>query len=637
MIPRLILASVGAVFGAIAGAVCLVLLYTLAPGITLDMTHGPTRLLEGFYAGERAGDLTFAWTRARGDVTLPGLDRSVPWKATVRLRAARPPGQHFPDVTLLVDGVPFTTIRGSNEFAEITATIPARQGRTRGLVVSIASSNVFQPGPQDKRELGLQVDQVRVAPAEGWVVPPNQGIVVAAVASAVFGAAFGILGATAGSVIGAAALLALAQAAAMRFGLGLFSPWMDGLPWMAFGIAGVMLLIVTVIEQARGKGLRNTARFAVMFSAAALYLKLIVLLHPHKPLVDAQFHAHRLMTVLAGNLFFTSTAPGGYQFPYPVALYVFTSPFTRLTSDYVTLLRIVTASAEAVSAALLYWVVARFWRDRLVASASVALMQLMPFGFSVLAAANLTNAFGQAVSVAAFVTLGMLAAPKPWPWRGLLGVAVVSIAFVAHTSTFATLAGAVAASAGFLLVPRPATESRQELRRAGTAALVVLTISMTLAVSLYYRHFGDTYRTERTRISAGMAGGNTGERVRHPSGRNTVTERLRAIPSQAEDAYTLPVLLLASLGVLVAAERPRDVLKQLIAGWVIAGVAFVTLGVLTPVDMRSLYATMPAVAILAGVGFAWGWRRGRLWRVASTALVVWLAVIAVRGWLRVLV
>ena len=51
----------------------------------------------------------------------------------------------------------------------------------------------------------------------------------------------------------------------------------------------------------RGRPLRNTARFAAAFSAGALFLKLLVLLHPNMPVGDAMFHAHRFQGVLAAT------------------------------------------------------------------------------------------------------------------------------------------------------------------------------------------------------------------------------------------------------------------------------------------------------------------------------------------------
>ena len=77
-----------------------------------------------------------------------------------------------------------------------------------------------------------------------------------------------------------------------------------------------------VAERVQGPTFRNTARFVAAFAAAALYLKLLVLLHPPMPVGDAVFQAHRFEWVLSGRYYFTSIAPGGYEFPYAIGLYV---------------------------------------------------------------------------------------------------------------------------------------------------------------------------------------------------------------------------------------------------------------------------------------------------------------------------
>src|SRR5262245_64169370 len=116
-----------------------------------------------------------------------------------------------------------------------------------------------------------------------------------------------------------------------------------------------MAALALLTQARRRTALRNTARFAVAFSAAALFLKLLVLLHPNMGVGDTMFHAHKFQAVLAGNLYFTSIAPGGYAFPYPPGLYVFTSLFAGLvrrgTAD-MALLRIVCASADAAAGLL---------------------------------------------------------------------------------------------------------------------------------------------------------------------------------------------------------------------------------------------------------------------------------------------
>ena len=44
------------------------------------------------------------------------------------------------------------------------------------------------------------------------------------------------------------------------------------------------------------------------------------------------FHAHRFQGVLAGNLYFTSIAPGNYTFPNPPGFYLFAALFERFVT-----------------------------------------------------------------------------------------------------------------------------------------------------------------------------------------------------------------------------------------------------------------------------------------------------------------
>src|SRR4029453_3406211 len=98
---------------------------------------------------------------------------------------------------------------------------------------------------------------------------------------------------------------------------------------------------------------RDTAKFAVAFTASALLLRLLALLHPDMPVGDAMFQAHRFQDVLGGKLYFTSIAPGNYLFPYAPGLYVFAAPFAALVrrgpAD-MALLRIIVSSVAAVVA-----------------------------------------------------------------------------------------------------------------------------------------------------------------------------------------------------------------------------------------------------------------------------------------------
>ena len=146
------------------------------------------------------------------------------------------------------------------------------------------------------------------------------------------GAAIATLGVTAGSAIGAAVLIAAGVASAVARG---FAPYTE-FPAVA-SRAGIVIALAlaagaALVRLRLGAPLRNTARFAAAFSASALLLKLLVLLHPDMPIGDALFQAHRFQEVLGGNLYFTSVAPGNYLFPYAPGLYVFASPFAGLVA-----------------------------------------------------------------------------------------------------------------------------------------------------------------------------------------------------------------------------------------------------------------------------------------------------------------
>ena len=245
-------------------------------------------------------------------------------------------------------------------------------------------------------------------------MPPRSAFAGAAWAAAAMGAAIAALGVTAGSAIGAAVVIAAGVASPIARGFAPYTNFPEIASRAAIAIALALVLGTAIVRLRMGAPLRNTARFAAAFSATALLLKLLVLLHPDMPVGDALFHAHRFQEVLGGHLFFTFAAPGNYLFPGAPGLYVFSSAFASLTprgSADIALLRIVCTIADAVGATLLYGMVVRVRGDRLAGACAVAIHHLIPLDFGVLAVGNLTNAFAQSLSVAALVDGGQRPAP----------------------------------------------------------------------------------------------------------------------------------------------------------------------------------------------------------------------------------
>jgi hypothetical protein len=617
-------AIAAAVLAGLIGAVCAALFYAWHPAIVVEFDRDLPRTVSGVYPPERDGTsgLTFAWTSADAVIRLPGLDRRVPWTLDVRVRGARATPSDNPYLTVVVDGVNVEQIQTTPDFSDLRLRIPARPDR-RGLLIGLKSSDTFVPGPSDPRPLGVMLDRFVLAP-EGIVLVPYPALVATSLSSAVMGAAIALVGVTAGSAIGGAVLLSAGIAAVTARGSAPFGAYPTTVlrlsEWIALSLAALSLLV----EHRRQRGLRNTARFAAIFSASALLLKLAVLLHPDMPIGDAMFHAHRFESVLAGHYYFTSVAPGGYTFPYPPGLYVFASLFARLVHrgpPDAALLRIVATATDCVFGLLLYWVVVRNWQHRRAGAMAVAIYHLMPLNFSVLTTGNLTNAFAQSVAIGA---LAMMAAPALATSlaQTLLLTALMAVAFMSHTGTLAILfVAGVCTSLLFFSV------GGRALRSAAWAIAVATAVAAIVSVVVYYGWFVNTYRAEFARI------GRETVTAAPAAGGRTIGDRLRFVPYAVGINIGAPVLLFAFLGAAelarqrvpglsTVASATADRLTLTLGGWLTSCFAFLVLGILTPVDMRYYLAALPVLAIGAGFGAAWAWEDGgplhrRVWRLAA--------------------
>ena len=608
-------AAAAAMLAALMAAAWCALFYAWHPALLLEFDRDLPRNVSGVYPVERdeASALTFAWTGEEAVLRLPALDRRVTWTLDLRMRGGRPVDDN-PDVAVVVDGVTLSTHRAAPEWSDVRVTIPARAER-RGLTIGVRSSATFVPGAADPRPLGVMLDRVRLAP-DGIVVVPRAALVATSVASAAMGAAIALLGVTAGSAIGGAVLLSAGTAAIVARGFGPFTDYPDTVSRLGIWI-GIVLAVAAVAVQYRRRPLRNTARFAAAFTASALLLKLLVLLHPNMPVGDAMFHAHRFQGVLAGNLYFTSIAPGGYSFPYPPGLYVFASMFAGLVrrgAADMALLRIVASAADAAAGLLLYWIVMRGWGNRLAAAMAVAIYHLIPVNLAVLTTGNLTNAFAQALAVGG---LGLMGAGRVGTGRFAALALVLAASYLSHTSTLAIVFVATVATATLFLL-----RGGPPMRRVAAGVALATLAAAVLAVVVYYAHFMDTYRAELSRI-----GQETATAAVDVGGR-TIGDRLKLVPYSIGTYIGAPVLLFAFVGAVeLARRRDTDRLALALGGWTLSCVLFLAIGIVTPVDMRYYLAAVPVLAIAAGFGAAWAWRDGwpahrTLWRVTAAVFLL---------------
>ena len=443
-------------------------------------------------------------------------------------------------VAVVVDGVTVSSHRAASEWSDVRVAIPARPER-RGLTLGLRSSATFVPGARDPRALGVMLDRLSLRP-DGIVVVPRPALIRTAAASAAMGAGIALLGVTAGSAIVGAVLLSAGASAIVARGFGPFTDYPTTVSTLGLWIAIVLAAGGIAVQYRRP--LRNTARFAAACSASALFLKLLVLLHPNMPIGDAMFHAHRFQGVLAGNLYFTSIAPGGYSFPYPPGLYVFASMFAGLVrrgASDMALLRTIATAADAAAGLLLYWIVMRAWGNRLAAAMAVAIYHLVPVGLGVLTTGNLTNAFAQALAVGA---LGLMGAGRGGAGTFAALALVLAASYLSHTSTLAIVFVATIATAALLLL-----RGGPSMRRVAAGVALATLTAAVLAVVLYYAHFMETYRAELSRIGHETAAASA------DAGGRTIGDRLRLVPYSIGVYIGAPVLLFAFLGAVELARR----------------------------------------------------------------------------------
>ncbi len=635
MSRRVARAVATAVLGSIIGAASLLGFYAVNPVLTMALAESPPSLVTGLYATERdpSTGLTFAWTNEVLTIRLPGLDRQVPWQFEARARAARPNPATNPELAIFADGSHVVTIPSTTEFAEINVPIPPRPDR-RGLTISVRSSATMVPGTHDRRTLGVMLDWVRISP-EGIVVPPRRALAAAALVPALAAVALALLGVTGLSAAAGATAIGLLAAAVLARGFGPYSEFghhavlLSAWTWLA------MLAIAAVLRAVRRRGFSSRALFVIGFSASAMLLKVLVLLHPDMPIGDAMFHAHRFHDVLSGKLYFTSIAPGNYSFPYAPGLYVAAMPLSDIVqrgAADMTLLRIIAVAADTIAAALLYTVIRsqkpgtgaqplRTSVMRMAGACAVVLYHLVPLDYRIVTVGNLTNAFAQSLGTIALAL--MIRGPGVGRDLSALMLALVlTAAFLSHTSTFAIVAVATALIALFMFMQR-----EPSLRRSAFAIAIALAVAVLAAVALYYAHFIETYRTEWARISSETA------TAAPDAGGRSILGRAAALPRNFYIYLGPPILILGAAGANAMRRDLRSTpLTLAVSGWLLACVCFLVVGILTPVDMRYYLAAIPALAAAAGMGTSQWWVAGGNRRAASVLLLAWACAVGLLTW-----
>jgi hypothetical protein len=610
------------VFAVVAGVLAFTTALVLAYG-----RHGPTLLLtergmaaptSGFYPIERADGVLFVWTAPHASITLPQIDRRFAWRLHTGVHCWCPDAI-TPTVRVAVDGVTVLTENITERVDALDVRIPPHFNRS-GATLTLDTDPPFVPGPADPRSLGVALDGTTVIPAQ-HPQPPQSALLWGAAALLVLGSGVALArlpGLVAAVMVAGAAL---ATAGAFLYGFAAHNSF----PFDTFRLAVAVSLGASAtgvaVSRGRPSTLSTPARMAIVLSALTCYVKLLLLLHPAAPAGEGVFHAQRFEHVLGGRFYFTSSAPGDYWFPYPVLLYLVSAPFSVLAHDTLQrmdLLRIVVTIADSIAGGLLYVMIVRLTMNRAAGVMAVAWYHVIPMTAWIMTWGNLTNAFGQSLFIATLAAAVVLPMTSSRP--SLIAVSVLAAgALLSHPSTCVILLAALAVtSAVFWWRGGAVRASGIALATAGAAAVIV-------AVAVYYAWFPSVYARELTRIAA-RSGAGIATATLDPA----IGTRIRQVPQLTLDYLGWPALIMAAVGIWrMAAEQVDRTLKDLIAAWSASCIAVLLLGLVTPVQMRALLALFPAIAIAAGFGSAWAWRRSATARasvIAVGAFALWLGV-----------
>ena len=561
-------AAVSAAMLALAAAVAAGLIAREGPAPAADVARGSEEAFgRGLHRRELPpGGPPQRWSTPTAVFSFRDLPTG-PASLSVDLREVRGPA------TVVADGVVVGRVGSASGPAAGTFALPDTGRRTREIELR---PEAFRAS--DGRMLGVRLGRVAIETTRRPLLPAPM-VVLELLAPALLA----LLGATlAGMAAGPALATALALLAVQTAML-----WPSGLvhssyaPRLAALLATGALLALAFARVVASR--RPEAGAAALVALLAGWVVQVAAgLSPLMVVSDAVFHAHKLAAVAAGDLFPLSVTQHArpFRFPYGVSFYALLAPLARAGLDTVALVRwgAAVAGLAATAAVFLLALVARGARAAAVAA---VLLQFLPATFDVAYSyGNFSNAFGQSATVLFFCWWAGRA-PGGWP----VGSALLALAALAHFSSFVCVLALVAA---LVMV---------EVRRGEGDRTRVMAALVGLALAaVYYARFAGLIWEQLPRLAEG--GG---------QGRGASRSAWDAARLQAQGVlgqWGLPALALAWIG----RPRPRagDRFDRDLAAYWIAMLVLAVPAILSPLEVRYLYALTGAVALSAGVG-ALGW------------------------------
>lgn len=502
-----------------------------------------------------------------------------------------PPGPAMVEVRLRSNAAPVIVavdgqVRGSIAPGGPRATFEAPVTR-RGRFVVELRTETMQRGD---RQLGALLAFVRVTPLERSGRPGALGARLGAAGGLAAAAALaGGLAAAPGALVGGATAL-LGAAALWPHGLGC-SAYAGRLPWLlALAVAGAALFARLAMRGAPAAS--GGASLVLVSLAVAFVVQGVAATSPVMVASDVVFHAHVLRDVAAGDWFPTSVTQHArpFRIPYGSAFYALLTPLARAGRDPVSLVRAGVALGGSLAALGLLWLLLPLGAGR--AALAVLLLQALPASFDVFSAGNLSNAFGQSMTV---LFLAWWAGGTPL--GASLGAGLLALSALSHLSCAIVLVAVL----GALVVARRG--------RVGRTRIIAVAIGLALA-AWYYGHYVGLILDQVPRL---MEGGG--------QGRGSVVGFSGALAQQGFAVFRewgIPALALIPFARFKGgADAERDVRAYA------AGAALLVLPALvSPLAVRYMLALGPAVAWLAADGAYRLAARGFKERLAASALLL---------------
>ena len=576
----------------------------------------------GFYGAEfdRAAERAYSWSQASAELEFPQLNRARAHRVTLTLRSGRPSTVPPATLTASVDGKVRLAEPVADGPAQVVFEIPRRD--EPGATVALKVDPAYQPGGPDPRALGVIVDAVRLEPVNGPFAVTTRVLLLAAVA--IFAVALGI------RLTGATGWLAFAAMVTATAGIDWLllkdAAFLGDYAERLVRISGGAALAGATIGLARLRwpsigGATGWAEAAAIILAVSV-VKLGVFWHPAAIVGDGIFQVHRAQVVHGGHYIFTSVTPKPFfEFPYPVALYVFAQPFWTLFPaelDLLRLLRAVTIVADGLVGLALYGALVRQWGDRAAGLWAAALWPLARAPMEALSNANLTNLFGQSAFGVALAGMAWFAATGSISYAAVATITVfLAIAFLSHFGTV-TVGVAIAIAAGLALV----AFGRGSTRRSGIWVFAMLLVAVAVSWTVYYSdaRFIQVYKATWASVTT---------RVDDDSSKIVASPLVKASRwwNGTGDDYGRPgvaLLLVAAAGAWLLVRRGARAAASLVfLAWLAAWCAMTLFGILTPITLRANLAAAPALVALCAIALATIGSRSRLAAAALAVLVAW--------------